>query len=1345
LGACWNNGTGYASIEQVQITDGSGNVVYNKAADGANQCPGGTNANAHYNLIESTSAFTLSAGATYTVSVSSSNVVRFFNDATIGIWVDFNGDDDFADAGEFVTQSGTRQASGVNSTPGALFDYSFTVPCGGTAGVIRMRIRSDLNFYRWNANSHSMQSTYGETEDFACSYAVPAGLNADFFAPTTAFIGTQVNFTNANQSGYIGHEWTALSNTSSSTNLTEIFPNTGTFDVKLVSENCLGKDSLTKTVSIINPPAPPVANFVSDKNLVEIFETFKMYDLSSNGATFWDWTFIKGTDTIDGDLQPQLRGNNPNINKNPTVNTGNFLGALSEGTWNACLKATNSRGAGLTFCKSNYITVTRTSFNMDASTNQIPAGIITATSGTIYDNGGPDFDYSAASNLQALIAPCGAQSVTINFTKWDLLANARLELFDGLDASAPSLGLYNQANPPTAPITANSGALYMLWNSTGGNSGEGFEANWTTVEGTGAAPIANFTLPGSTLYNYVFVDFINTSQNAEGSTTFEWTVSGPGGSSSTVATRDLLNQVYTTNGTYTISLKVTSCDGVESTSTQTFTVVVPSSPTNLDFTASNQRPELGEDVTFTALSDKANRWEWEFFPPQGIAAVAPTSEALSERTFTFNAAGSYTVQLRGFNTLDTNASEATVVKTAYIIVVESCVPIISVTTSADVGINYFSITNPISGDMLFENATASGVDGYTDYSDLGAINLNFGGTYNFEITRPTNVNPMSRKLWIDWNVDGTFQPSEAVATEATANTLSWTGSFTVPDASTAFEANSKLRIGVSYDTDPNEPCGANSNPAANRIGEFEDYTIRVVNDGDIPVITLMDADTVYIEQSATPAYVSAGATANDPSQGDITSAITVVTDVDQDLPGIYYEDYNVADASGNEAIPVRRVVYVVSDQTAPVITINGSSDTTIEVGSVWTDLPATALDNKDGNLSGAIIITGMVDANLLGTYTLSYSVQDNQGNLASAERIVRVVDRQVPIIENASADKTNSTWTVEVQLQNIFADITTASDNYNNLGAGLTLKANPASPQGGAAVDTRFQGTTTVTYTATDESGNITTQEVDYIIRDFIAPVINLRTLDVVNHPVGSIYVPVQPSVTDNLYNNSEISLVLTSTDVDGFTIGTYTDVYTATDAAGNTSTTIRTVNVTDDVAPKISGKNGGVVRLGVGSAVNAEDYLLFSDNYDSPADLRANHTLVYNNINLQEAGVYSAVFSTEDNSGNVSNEFTILFDVQYNYAKITNSVNDLDANELLTVSPNPSAGDVNIAINLGENETINLAVYNAMGQVVKQVVDGTVSSSKYTVNLADQANGVYFVRMAVKDHIVTKRIVVNK
>ena len=1360
-GCCWNNGNQrYAAIEEIVIKDNSGNVVFAKTADGCNDCPNLNTSQSHYDLIAPTPAFTLSAGGVYTFEISLSNPNNSTIGAAVGVWVDFNGDEDFADGGEFVSPANwTTGLGSLNKWPagGGLAAGQFSVPCGGTTGEIRLRVRSNYQYYPWIASEHSISGTqalYGETEDFSCSYSVPAGLSSDFFVADTVFTGTIASMVNSNQSGYISHAWTVNGTNYSSTNVEHVFGLPGTYSIKLVSTNCLGSDSTTKSVVVVDPPGPPVADFVSTKNIVEIFDNFQLIDLSTNGPTYWDWYMTNGTDTIDYNDQADMQGGDPYTHRNPFIYTGTNPAGFSkifpdEGKWTVCLKSSNGYNGGSSSawtCKVDYIEVTRTSFSIGPETS-LPANVISASSGTIFDKGGQFNNYTAPeANLEALIAPCGATSVTLTFNTFKLLANANLKVYDGVNALGTPLHSgsgFTAGNFPSGPLTANSGAIYLLWNSSPGGTDSGFAASWTSVAGTGAAPIANFDLPGrnDSIYNGVFEDIINTSLNAEGNTSFEWTING----TPTSTSRDLLDQQFLTNGNYVIGLKVTGCDGSVSSITKTLTVAHPGSPTDIDFIADNRRPAVGDVVTFTATTDKANRWEWAFFPPTGVTPTGTISNMLEERTFRFDQPGVYAVQLKAYNMVDSTASENTLVKTSYIIVVEHCTPVVSVTSSTDIGISFVSLEEASTG-QSWENASATGVT-YQDFTDLGSIELNFGGQYNFDVQRASNINPMNRKIWIDWNVDGDFDDAgEEVAMQATGTSLSWTGSFTVPNASQAFEANTIMRVGVSYGNDLNMPCGANSNPAANRIGEFEDYAIRVVNDGDKPVITLNDADTVFIEQVTPASYVTAGAVAMDPSQGNITSEIVLATDVDQTLTGVYYEVYNVTDASGNEAAAVTRVVYVVVDQTPPVLTVNGATDTTIEVGTPWNDLGATAQDAKEGNLDNAIVTTGNVNVNVLGDYVITYSVQDNQNNATSATRTIHVVDTELPVIDNASADKTTEApiWIVEVQLQDIFVDVSTVSDNYNSIGNNLTFTADPVSPQGGADVDTRYQGATTVTYTAMDESGNTATQVIKYIVKDIIPPVIDLHTLDDVYHPVNTPYTPTDATASDNLFNSTQISLTEAS-DVNPFVLGTYTDTYVATDAAGNVSTKVRRVHVIDNIKPVISSKNGGVLRVGCGSQFNAIDYLLFKDNYDAPSDLINNSVLVHNDINLYEEGLYSATFKTFDNSGNESDQYTIYVQVDCDYYQIINSVTDLSLENALNISPNPTNGIFNINVTLPENEEITLNVFNAVGQQIVAVANGAISEGAYAVDITNQANGIYYVQMNVQGNIITKKVVLNR
>ncbi len=82
----------------------------------------------------------------------------------------------------------------------------------------------------------------------------------------------------------------------------------------------------------------------------------------------------------------------------------------------------------------------------------------------------------------------------------------------------------------------------------------------------------------------------------------------------------------------------------------------------------------------------------------------------------------------------------------------------------------------------------------------------------------------------------------------------------------------------------------------------------------------------------------------------------------------------------------------VLDTTPPVITLIGSSNVRIPVGSASTDPGATAYDDVDGDITGRIVVSGTVNTSVAGTYTLTYNVSDTAGNAAkTVTRTVRVV------------------------------------------------------------------------------------------------------------------------------------------------------------------------------------------------------------------------------------------------------------------------------------------------------------------------------------------------------------------
>jgi Bacterial surface protein, Ig-like domain len=75
----------------------------------------------------------------------------------------------------------------------------------------------------------------------------------------------------------------------------------------------------------------------------------------------------------------------------------------------------------------------------------------------------------------------------------------------------------------------------------------------------------------------------------------------------------------------------------------------------------------------------------------------------------------------------------------------------------------------------------------------------------------------------------------------------------------------------------------------------------------------------------------------------------------------------------------------------PVIRLTGPAALKIAVGDLFKDPGATAFDREDGNLSPHIVVSGTVDPEVPGLYTIIYTAADSSHNVASVSRLVSVV------------------------------------------------------------------------------------------------------------------------------------------------------------------------------------------------------------------------------------------------------------------------------------------------------------------------------------------------------------------
>ena len=135
-----------------------------------------------------------------------------------------------------------------------------------------------------------------------------------------------------------------------------------------------------------------------------------------------------------------------------------------------------------------------------------------------------------------------------------------------------------------------------------------------------------------------------------------------------------------------------------------------------------------------------------------------------------------------------------------------------------------------------------------------------------------------------------------------------------------------------------------------------------------PVITLKGESSVTI--TVGDAYVDAGATATDDTDGDLTAmVVTTGDDFDSNVAGTYQVRYNVSDGAGNAATEVVRTVKVEEAvvEPAPVViasvVVSGTDVTvTIEQPTAEHDHWHASLDEPlatSGAAGGAMIFDGL--------------------------------------------------------------------------------------------------------------------------------------------------------------------------------------------------------------------------------------------------------------------------------------------------------------------------------------------------------------------------------------------------
>ena len=257
----------------------------------------------------------------------------------------------------------------------------------------------------------------------------------------------------------------------------------------------------------------------------------------------------------------------------------------------------------------------------------------------------------------------------------------------------------------------------------------------------------------------------------------------------------------------------------------------------------------------------------------------------------------------------------------------------------------------------------------------------------------------------------------------------------------------------------------------------------------------------YIELLGANPYIITGNTAfTDPGYKSNGYTVERVSNY-KASPGIYQIFYYVYENGVRKEIVTRTIIVNnITNEDAPILTLNGESNVIVKVGTSYIEPGFSAIDAKDGNITNKVTFSlSHVNTSVIGEYEIVYTVTNSKGVKATKKRIVSVIDKNLNIITTASYSpetetndkvvitiknkgtsyshtiKPDGTKTTEVEFEYIVTDNKTytfrifdKSDNYTEKNVEIT-NFDRVKPTGTCTANSQG-GVVTYVVTATDNS-----------------------------------------------------------------------------------------------------------------------------------------------------------------------------------------------------------------------------------------------------------------------------------
>ncbi|MBM2852544.1 MAG: uncharacterized protein HW420_1091 [Candidatus Nitrosotenuis sp.] len=288
----------------------------------------------------------------------------------------------------------------------------------------------------------------------------------------------------------------------------------------------------------------------------------------------------------------------------------------------------------------------------------------------------------------------------------------------------------------------------------------------------------------------------------------------------------------------------------------------------------------------------------------------------------------------------------------------------------------------------------------------------------------------------------------------------------------------------------------------------------------------------------------------EPTTQDISEISSVSNNSPLDyLIGSTIITWTATDKYGNSVSNNQNVTII--DTTPPNLT--APADITVEATSISQNV-VTLGEPKVSDLVGVDSITNDAPSAFAhGQITITWTAKDASGNTATATQIISVVDTIPPEITLS---------------QDITMEATGPSGTAVSIGSATANDVIGVESLTNDSPDVFNLGSTQITWTATDSSGNVSTATQNVTIVDTTAPTIAAPS-DVIVEATSATDNTV--SLTKPTVQDIVSQVTITNDALEKFSLGETIITWTATDESGNVSTIPQKVTIVDTTAPTIA------------------------------------------------------------------------------------------------------------------------------------------------------------------------------